>query len=601
MAAAAAFEDIVRFIANQLKCPICFDLFSEPVTLACGHSYCLRCINNHFERNARRDCPQCRAELRNNFKLHKNVTISAILELQQVGGREMWDWVLTGSDREISQQDDRIYTSSSSSSSSLEMSGSSLDSETGCECVENRSRLPSDTLTDQAVLNSACDSEENRLNGSEDPDSPEEITDRRTAASAAPSADFVSLSFLPQWGHRRLVFLPQRQKMEVRSSLTLRTNCSHFEACQWMAEQQFSTGRHFWDVETSACSGWAAGVAYAHLGRTERLGRSKSSWCIEWSNSRFSVWHDGAETQLKHRHPDRLRVLLDMDTGHLSFCSREDGEAELYHIQVGFTDPVPYRVDEITIPADVTPERVPTYIVDYSEAEQTDEQLQQEILKVIITWKDTPIFKPPPMDGDQIDMCVSLQANVICVVYAVNNRKSLEKVSDADGFLFLHTLFIQRGRHETTWAVLRHFGYDNDLELNQDYLVPLLRIPSDCSTELNHTASLFLQSIFDKHDKDRDGALNPGELRDVFQVFPYMPWGPDVNNTVCTNDQGWITYQGFISQLTAFLDVHHCLEYLSYLGYSIITEQQSQAAAITGATFTLNLRIVFFIRICSTL
>lgn len=74
---------------------------------------------------------------------------------------------------------------------------------------------------------------------------------------------------------------------------------------------------------------------------------------------------------------------------------------------------VPYRAEEITIPADVTPERVPTHIVDYSgtfetcisftlqtskrkgrtldrfflfcflpEAEQTDEQLFQEINKV---------------------------------------------------------------------------------------------------------------------------------------------------------------------------------------------------------------------------
>lgn len=41
-----------------------------------------------------------------------------------------------------------------------------------------------------------------------------------------------------------------------------------------------------------------------------------------------------------------------------------------------------------------------------------------------------------------------------------------------EGFLFLHTLFIQRGRHETTWTVLRTFGYDDDLELNQDFLFP---------------------------------------------------------------------------------------------------------------------------------
>lgn len=50
--------------------------------------------------------------------------------------------------------------------------------------------------------------------------------------------------------------------------------------------------------------------------------------------------------------------------------------------------------------------------------------------------------------------------------------------------------------------------------------------------------------------QDRDCALSPEELKDLFKVFPYMPWGPDVNNTVCTNDQGWITYQGFLSQWT---------------------------------------------------
>uniref|UniRef100_A0A665VCN8 Mitochondrial Rho GTPase n=1 Tax=Echeneis naucrates TaxID=173247 RepID=A0A665VCN8_ECHNA len=338
-----------------------------------------------------------------------------------------------------------------------------------------------------------------------------------------------------------------------------------------------------------------------------------------------------------------------------------------------FPDEVPLRAEEITIPADVTPERVPTHIVDYSEAEQSDEQLYQEISK----------------------------ANVICIVYSVNNKKSIEKVRiilvplilvgnksdlvehssmetilpimnqyqdietcvecsaknlkniselfyyaqkavlhptgplycpeekelkpscikaltrifkvsdlDNDGILndnelnfFQRTCFntplapqaledsrLLRGRHETTWTVLRRFGYDDDLELTQEYLFPMIKIPADCTTELNHNAYLFLQSVFDKHDKDRDCALSPEEVKDLFKVFPYMPWGPDVNNTVCTNDQGWITYQGYLSQwtLTTYLDVQRSLEYLGYLGYSIIYEQESQAAAIT---VTRNKRI----------
>ena len=42
------------------------------------------------------------------------------------------------------------------------------------------------------------------------------------------------------------------------------------------------------------------------------------------------------------------------------------------------------------------------------------------------------------------------------------------------GFLFLHALFIERGRLETTWTVLRKFGYDDEVKLRDD----LLQTPS---------------------------------------------------------------------------------------------------------------------------
>ena len=38
------------------------------------------------------------------------------------------------------------------------------------------------------------------------------------------------------------------------------------------------------------------------------------------------------------------------------------------------------------------------------------------------------------------------------------------------GFLFLHTLFVERGRLETTWQVLRRFGYDHTLHLSEETL-----------------------------------------------------------------------------------------------------------------------------------
>lgn len=48
------------------------------------------------------------------------------------------------------------------------------------------------------------------------------------------------------------------------------------------------------------------------------------------------------------------------------------------------------------------------------------------------------------------------------------------------GFLSLHALFIERGRLETTWTVLRKFGYDDEVKLRDDMLqTPSFKRSSD--------------------------------------------------------------------------------------------------------------------------
>lgn len=46
------------------------------------------------------------------------------------------------------------------------------------------------------------------------------------------------------------------------------------------------------------------------------------------------------------------------------------------------------------------------------------------------------------------------------------------------GFLFLHALFIEKGRLETIWTVLRKFGYNDEIKLREEYLsIPFKRAP----------------------------------------------------------------------------------------------------------------------------
>lgn len=159
----------------------------------------------------------------------------------------------------------------------------------------------------------------------------------------------------------------------------------------------------------------------------------------------------------------------------------------------------------------------------------------------------------------------------------------LDNALTLKGFLYLHTLFIQRGRHETTWTVLRKFGYDNSLQLSKDYLYPALKVPRGCSTELNYEGMQFLTALFEKYDEDKDGCLSPTELQNLFSVCPVQPWGPDVLNSCQTNDQGWLNFNGYLSywMLQTLLDLPRTLEYLAYLGFNTTHPDQLSAVTVT--------------------
>lgn len=75
-----------------------------------------------------------------------------------------------------------------------------------------------------------------------------------------------------------------------------------------------------------------------------------------------------------------------------------------------------------------------------------------------------------------------LQPTEISGVKRVVQEKMPEGVNESGltltGFLFLHALFIEKGRLETTWTVLRKFGYDNDIKLRDELIaIPIKRAP----------------------------------------------------------------------------------------------------------------------------
>uniref|UniRef100_UPI00358F5A3F E3 ubiquitin-protein ligase TRIM7-like n=1 Tax=Myxine glutinosa TaxID=7769 RepID=UPI00358F5A3F len=78
-----ASSSMTGVCADELQCIVCFELYEEPITLPCGHSFCKVCIEQHWESREEAtvcDCPNCREVFPIKPKCQKNVALAKLVE-----------------------------------------------------------------------------------------------------------------------------------------------------------------------------------------------------------------------------------------------------------------------------------------------------------------------------------------------------------------------------------------------------------------------------------------------------------------------------------------------------------------------------------------
>ncbi|XP_077461004.1 E3 ubiquitin-protein ligase TRIM39-like [Stigmatopora argus] len=68
---------------DQISCSVCLEIFSQPVTTPCGHSFCKACISTYWDKGNKAKvyhCPLCKEAFRKRPELHVNRALQEITE-----------------------------------------------------------------------------------------------------------------------------------------------------------------------------------------------------------------------------------------------------------------------------------------------------------------------------------------------------------------------------------------------------------------------------------------------------------------------------------------------------------------------------------------
>uniref|UniRef100_A0A087Y1M3 Tripartite motif-containing protein 16-like n=1 Tax=Poecilia formosa TaxID=48698 RepID=A0A087Y1M3_POEFO len=373
-------QQAVQLGKEIFSCSICLDLLKDPVTTSCGHSYCMKCIETHWDEEDPKgvhSCPQCGKTFIWRPVLEKSTILSGLIKQLKKTGLQVIPADQCPAGLEDVACDFCIGRKLKAIKSCLVCLASYCEKhlrphydsaafkkhklvEPSKNLQENICSLHDEVMkmfcrTDQKCVCYLCSVDEHRghdivSSATERTERQRELEERRGKIQQRIKDREKDLKLLQQEveaiNHSADNTVENSEKIFTQLIRLLhKRHPDRFTGWRQVLSGEGLTGRCYWEVEWSGILIYVA-VAYKNMSRVgsgneHGFGGNDKSWALEcYQNSYHRFGHNNIWTSISGPGSSRVGVYLDHRAGILSFYSVSETMTLLHRVQTTFTLPL---------------------------------------------------------------------------------------------------------------------------------------------------------------------------------------------------------------------------------------------------------------------